>query len=677
MRRTATARSLALALAAAAGSTATAGEIPVNRWLNPVSGDWNAPALWSLDTAPGATGFPQHVVIDAVGDPYTVMLTRTISAGIETLTLDSPDATLSFSRGRLVPSGIFQDTGFRRFDIRAGTLLFDRDSFGSNVLAFADGQQSNRVGQLGAIRVGDTRRSTASFFGAVDNEGLISIGEDSSIDFGSFRGSTGLVNNVSGRIELADDASIGFEVFHNHGTIRAEGDARFGMTFGGATPYFENHGVIDVDGGMIIDASAFHAGEIRATEDSTVEFRGSHFFADGSSLTGGGVFRFDGAAPLAGSLGGNARLRVGSAQTIAAHITGDVSLTLENSDSIEFMTRFDGGGLRVEQSVGSATFTAPITASGFSSVNADLTIQQTLTTVHDINVYGASALFAGPVLAGSLDLTVVYDGNRPEAEVRFASTVGVSGDVFLTGIANRGAIFDNRLTIGGSLTATGATFNGFVAVDGNATFNAPSTSIARGIEVGGRLVFNGGQLDGPVSAQSVLLDRSLGVQLFSSVITADTVTVRGAELQLQRSLHHITGDLEMELSLETFAPRLQANARYFASQDQLFGTSILVGGDATLTGDLEVLLASSSDPVPLGASFTLIDAGGTITGEFDRLFLPTLPGELFFDIVYEPHAVRLVVVPTPASATAFSLFGVAAALRRRRAKALAGSAHPV
>ncbi len=68
-------------------------------WVTAANGDWNAPANWSSADFPDNAGFTFYdVLINAAGSPYTVTLSG-LNIDVDTLTLDSADATLLIRNG--------------------------------------------------------------------------------------------------------------------------------------------------------------------------------------------------------------------------------------------------------------------------------------------------------------------------------------------------------------------------------------------------------------------------------------------------------------------------------------------------------------------------------------------------------------------------------------------------
>ena len=104
-----------------AGVTAT----PAN-WLNPASGVWTDAAKWSTSpTFPnnGAPNAGDHydALIAAIGSPYTVTLNTNV--GVDSLTLDSPDATLLHTEGKLTASFAIKKLSAETVGFKGGYVL--------------------------------------------------------------------------------------------------------------------------------------------------------------------------------------------------------------------------------------------------------------------------------------------------------------------------------------------------------------------------------------------------------------------------------------------------------------------------------------------------------------------------------------------------------------------------
>jgi len=88
-----------------------------------------------------------------------------------------------------------------------------------------------------------------------------------------------------------------------------------------------------------------------------------------------------------------------------------------------------------------------------------------------------------------------------------------------------------------------------------------------------------------------------------------------------------------------------------------------VQGDAELGGTLDVEMIDGFTP-SLGDAFSFLEAS-SVTGRFDQTSLPSLQGDMSFELIYSPTDVSLHVVPEPATALLL-LPGALLALRRRR-----------
>jgi hypothetical protein len=84
---------------------------------------------------------------------------------------------------------------------------------------------------------------------------------------------------------------------------------------------------------------------------------------------------------------------------------------------------------------------------------------------------------------------------------------------------------------------------------------------------------------------------------------------------------------------------------------------INVAGDVQLDGDLRVLLLDDFIPT-VGDEFVFLNADGLISGKFDDILLPTLPGKLAFQLLVDGQSVRLRTIvknPEPSSIALWAL----------------------
>ncbi len=125
-----------------------------SEWLNPVSGLWDNPTLWTTDPYYPQNGQPDSgaiydVLIDAAGSPYTI--TCGLPVVLNHLLIDSPDATLT-----VTSSGNLQVTD--GIDLQQGTLYLSAgDIFNThiNVAAGAQLQAGSGVVLTNVVLSGD------------------------------------------------------------------------------------------------------------------------------------------------------------------------------------------------------------------------------------------------------------------------------------------------------------------------------------------------------------------------------------------------------------------------------------------------------------------------------------------------------------------------------------------
>src|SRR5688572_7715593 len=99
----------ALLVAACCCAVPAFGAVVEAEWVNPVTGSWLTPTLWSTQTAYPNNGNPAgttyDVVIDAVGAAYAVSTNAsTVGAGrivVDSLMIGSANATASHNSGKL------------------------------------------------------------------------------------------------------------------------------------------------------------------------------------------------------------------------------------------------------------------------------------------------------------------------------------------------------------------------------------------------------------------------------------------------------------------------------------------------------------------------------------------------------------------------------------------------
>lgn len=129
----------------------------------------------------------------------------------------------------------------------------------------------------------------------------------------------------------------------------------------------------------------------------------------------------------------------------------------------------------------------------------------------------------------------------------------------------------------------------------------------------------------------------------------------GRDLHVKRSLTN-TGKLaigaDSELSITGDFTQTPAASLAFELVDPLSPHTpglLTATGAASLAGDLTILLPADFTP-RLGDLYTLLTAS-SLTGQFDHLHLPDLPGDWHFQPTYTPTTFSLTLVPEPTTLT--------------------------
>lgn len=125
---------------AAVGLVATHAEANVFEWTNAVDGSFTVTGNWTkvsgsdASARPGGTvGVFDDAIIDAAGaSDYTVALSSTLSEGLESLVLDSPDAIFGIGWSAAGPGTMRQLSVRTLIDFKQGTVRFGRGSGTSN-----------------------------------------------------------------------------------------------------------------------------------------------------------------------------------------------------------------------------------------------------------------------------------------------------------------------------------------------------------------------------------------------------------------------------------------------------------------------------------------------------------------------------------------------------------------
>jgi hypothetical protein len=457
---------VALALSGMAGAQVTA------FWNSPVSGNWTNGSLWS-----SAPDFPNNglqiydVVINVGGTAYTVTLDQNIT--IRDFTIDSVDATLGFG-------GSFQLTVERDFLLRAGARLDGTTRTGHGIVVagtatFEDGSAVS----AGTVRLNGPVAYAMSTMFDIDDTG-IDHGDGSAI--WASPGSIRLSNGGT----ITNEATCTFTITSASATL---------LQGAGAQGSFSNAGTI------IRDAGA-----------GVIDLQGVQFANSGTLEVRTGTFRTDGVQLVANTLDSGTWVVAGGdidlvGQTISTN-QADVRFTTATGNFPAFASVATNGASGRILIDGGRTFT---TGGGFQNdgrlevgASSLFDVAGTLGNVQGSTLVGGEFVVRGTVratnLAGitNLNASVTLDGAA-------SGIVGPGNVDALTGLATIDTQGELEVLNGRNFTTTGnLTLNGqgrlAVGVGTTFTVNGTITNLASGtftdgaLDVAGRLVFNGADI---------------------------------------------------------------------------------------------------------------------------------------------------------------------------------------
>jgi hypothetical protein len=736
-RRRRTTAALAATLAAVAGTTALAGPTTTTNWAAPVSGDFFDSANWENGLLPsdavsaiiGAAGSPYTVTLltnrASLAIPITIDsddATLRYSTDFTNFTSPTQSGSIHVLRGALV---IAESTEMRNLDpinvAATGRIRFDgslTQPVQQRLIRF--GRDLNLEGDAAFAGRATLTMYDDTFFSGFPVP-RFSIADSGNAEFagGNIIAGGIITNNGAMRFindPVYDEDDFFFELSGSR--IGFESDNNLGFT-----TTFLNNGTVTVDqGDLILGAFGSHSGEFHLASGSRLVLEENQHFTPQSRVTGNGIILAEAAERITGALStqGDLHLERGGLLSATLNIGGDLQLlsisTYNDVDftgpvevagslngrggSLIFRSGFTGA-VDAPESVGGEQHTRSIEVFGAADIRGDLATNE-LSTFHGV------ATVSGNVSRALFNSTALIQGNATGASFKQSAFIG--GHATGVGLEDGGAI-------GGNLSGT-VTIQGTTTVGGDFTQTSATRSTLTRRFSGERLI-----VSGDVDVRSIFFESSMPIVaggdfrtiagLFSS-ITAATVTFGGigatgigvvnlyrsssiasesgpaliqrARVSVYQDYDGATGTISFLNGFEviyvpiTISTRSGFNARINLETDRhdifaFFGDSLLAGTlDIGVIGDISLL--------SFGDSFTILEGRSpsgstdplpTITGEFDRLFLPTLPGDLFFDLVYEPSAVRLVVVPAPGPVSLLALAGLAAT-RRRRSRVIAAAA---
>lgn len=689
----------------ALGSAAHAGPQQFTRWLGPVSGSFLDPANWDTGALPTSA---MPALIDAAGKPYTV--TFTSQAGAFPFTIDSNDATVLFSVNNQSLNMFSSPLTVKRGELRLLSTTRSRDH--SPITIEHQGRfsiegfagPSSRTVRLGRDLNLDGAgtiegRITLNLAPDTQFNGFFTprfnIGETGSLTLLGQNGVFGGITTNHGHIRVQNDASI-----VPPGTMPSFGrilGARIGENSGTTNPNWQtvlhNHGLVTVErSDLTLDSIGTHSGEFHIAQGARLVLSDTQAFLAGSRITGNGILLANNAELLTGAVSVERDLHITTGGVFAAALDIGDSIRFANTSSatpVEFLAPVRVGGI-VAAGLRDLTFHSSfegglreIPNHGQSPRNA--TFHSTALIRGDLApteraTFHSYATVEGNASRATFHADAVIQGNAHNVDINAGGSIGGS----LTGDTN----LRGRVHIGGNFTqASGdqSHFEGIfssdlVRIDGNIDIRSGDFESRTIINAVGNFRATAGVYHsifantvsfdgvGGVGGGSIGLTRSSDIfsRTARAVIDRAEVSVASSNPNSPASVSFVNG---FEIRYVPITPATRSGFVFTIHTETLNNDQILFGGDSMLAGTLDIRLSGDPSDLSLGDTFTLLRprflSNPTLTGEFDRLFLPTLTNGLSFDIVYDANAVRLIVVPTPAAAPILALASLAAARRRR------------
>jgi hypothetical protein len=604
--RSVVAPALAASLVSLAGQTFAGDAPPLFNWINPLGGDWSDPSNWDQNAVPGYGAFVDaDVFINAPSGAFNLSFPF----------IPGPDITIALGHVSL-DGPVNLSTGVWDFHTMRSLLLKGDSSFSfSRIVNVLEDLTVNKHARLRAadasIVVGGTLRNGGLLEWARGSIEATSVVNDGLI-------TTTFTNPAGPREFIVSDAFI------NNGDI-----------------VMENRG-FTVLGNMV------QRGSMNIAASSGFTLNGNLSIEDGATFLGAGSITLENAPGMQRSVTGDLEhagllfFRGGGGWALEGDVAVANIMTQEIAplDSIRIDGRLEAGSISLAA-----------TTADFHSVAAAGT---TLIGANTIS-FGADASFGGPteLNAQKLSFGGAYsfadDLALTNATVHFAQGLSVGGDLSVLGSA--------RVTTGqGTAVVVGG---------GNITWMTPSVGLDYALTASNQIVVGVPSINAPLTARQIRIVSAI-TDLNADLFVTDAVSIAGASVSIgavgeiaQRTIH---GDLTTTFS---FAQAwdfdiLGSGARGVAESDTL-----VIDGDATIYGFLRVNAIGGASALRAGDEFTLLTAA-LLEGSFRALSLPSLSNGLSFDLVYEPSAVRLVVVPAPGAALALGIACLAPIARRRR-----------
>ncbi len=493
---------------------------------------------------------------------------------------------------------------------------------------------------------------------SVEAATLTTGGDNSSTTFaGSITGSGGLVKRGTGAFTLAGNNTYIGITNAEQGTLR----------LGAATGVPEN-ATLNVALGATLDLNNFDKTLARLTGDGSVtlgaadltlnilggtgnNFAGNISGTGSLTKTGDGTLEFNGANSYTGGttvLAG--RLR-GPASGLQGDIVNHATVEFSQSNNGTYTGALSGPGQLVKTGTGKLTIASPATYSGITTVSqGTLHIPNTLNTPGGaIQIQSSGVLEASGIIqraiSGAGALTAagnIVAGDITSASGFQAGAVNVGSHAVVLLDADRAHIGGGTIA-GGSLTSLAGLELTAGNVAGHGTINGAFINNAT---VAGPSAPQALSFAGPLSGAGSFTGNIRILDSFSpgnspAAVTLEDVTFGPTSL------------LTMEIA------GLIAGAEY---------DTLTVSGVANLDGVLNVTLDAAWLPGPqFGDRFDLLIAA-VLQGSFDDVQLPSLSGDLQWQLSQTPTSLSLTVVPEPATLVLMLIagFAVAAKFARRR-----------
>ncbi len=637
-------RSVIVALVLAAG-----GLVPLSAmgqtsatWVNPVSGNWTDPTLWSTNPVfPNNGGTTYNVFIDQTGSPYDVSLDQDIT--ITDLHLTSADAILDLNAHNLNVNGNYTQSGAElRAPVVTGTLTvagtatfsgsFTSDAL-NGVSTFA-AQNTLIFNPITTIDICDTdifHDGSSSLWGS----GNINLKDGATYH----EGANGTFNiSSNGTFAFGNGAAV---TFFNAGTIRKSGGG--GLTsFTGVS--LDNTGTVQVESGTLrsdtnvqVSGSTLTGGKWKVLGGSTLDLAGAAITTNQADVT------LDGSGSTFPAINGfntngvNGKFTVqngGNFQTNALGNTfnnnGQITVgtgsifTVNPADSFTNYNpgthRLVGGTLSVSglfkfPNAGVTTLASDVTLSGAGSDLQDNSGTSALTSLSTIDTTGALTIQNGRNFQTGGTFTVAESGSfhgslTVGAGTLFRVAPGSTFTNFTSGQINLGGF-----TLAGTLQFDNAainTVNSQINLDGGGThiidqFGHDAFTNLATVQPAGNLSVRFGQ--NMTINNSLSLQGRLGIGPSSGLDTPSVVTVNnnftqdpGGILDLDGGILNVLGTAAFNGSI-TGAGTINGNPVLSGILNPGHSTGLItVGGNFSFAG---------------GSSF-LVDLGGTAASDYDQ-----------------------------------------------------------